>query len=88
MERIDDTYRISTGKEFYANRGILGLNIEEDKVFGSYLYDGYDGFNWTDGSKNSLELTQEERKEIADYMINLWKQWGEYSATKPQEGNQ
>jgi len=55
----------TTGREFYANCHIVGINPALE------LYEGYDGeVYWDD-----LPLTQPEREELADYMIGLWTQF-------------
>lgn len=58
--KIDkDTLIFSTGKETYANLGIVGLG-------NGHLSSGYD-----DGLGG--ELTDDEIKELAAYMIEAWK---------------
>ena len=61
-----DDYKLSTGKELSANRGIIGidplLNISE----------GYDG-----EIDDDYLLTKEEKIEVADYMISLWEKYKE-----------
>jgi hypothetical protein len=51
----------STGKEFYANKGIIGLNRDLE------IFEGYDG------GINQREFTKQEREELSDYMIDLWQ---------------
>ena len=65
MKRIEDGYVLSTGKEFYANNGIIGIRE------GSCLFDG------SDGSIDEKKLTSEEMVEIADYMIDVWRLYRE-----------
>ena len=68
----DNTYRLKSGREFYANRWILGLAPDDDSLF-----HGYDGEAWIYESHNySQEFTPEERKEIAEYMVRMWRAWG------------
>jgi hypothetical protein len=63
--RIDgDTVKFRSGKEEYANCGIIGLSPDGSAAGG---YDG--GFPGYDDS----ELTKEERVELAEYMIVKWK---------------
>lgn len=59
---------LNSGKVLSANCGILGLsaNAEDSET----LFEGYDGSN---GRRE--DFTAEERKEIAEYMISLWKEW-------------
>lgn len=75
MKRDGNGYTLSTGKEFYANGGILG--IAEDGV-----YEGYDGTiethdydeDWySDGI--DVRLTQEEAVEIAECAKAMWDAW-------------
>jgi hypothetical protein len=63
-----DTYVLSSGREFYANRGILGIAPREGE-----LYEGYDGGVYID--EPGEEWTADEKRELADYMIALWSQW-------------
>lgn len=60
-----DEYELSTGKQFYANKGIIGI---ENSLIISHGYDG--GINEDD-------FTQQEKAEIADYMIDLWTKFKE-----------
>ncbi len=62
---------LSTGREFPAGFKILGLI--EDNDGGMSLTEGFDhriDF-W------SKPLTAAERKEVAEFMIERWRQWGE-----------
>ena len=69
MERIKDSYRLSTGKMIHPNRGIIGLT----EVDGLKIYEGYDG-TWTteESAFEDPELTRDEIREIASYMRDLW----------------
>lgn len=72
-----DSYLLSTGKLIHPNRGIIGLTEAEE---GLKIYEGYDG-TWitenqiegTGWTKDNIELTNEEVKEIALYMSKLWQ---------------
>lgn len=72
MERINDSYKLSTGKIIHPNNGIIGLS----EVDGFKVYEGYDG-SWstedTAYDQEDVDLTNTELKEIALYMSNLWK---------------
>lgn len=69
----EQEFVLSTGKKIYANAGILGLSAETKE---SSLFQGYDSIYDTSNEEEcSFNLTQEERKEIAEYMIDLWKEW-------------
>ena len=62
METDDDTIKFSSGREEYTNRLIIGISPNEpDEVFYGY-----------DGSFDAGGLTQDERRELADFMIDLW----------------
>lgn len=63
---MDGDFIVLDGKRIYANRGILGLNGDGE------LYYGYDGEVWQAGG-----FTLKQRREVADYMINLWNAWAE-----------
>lgn len=78
--QIENNERIvfDTGKEIYADQGIIGLDVNN-----LHIYDGYHGLIWCDsflGKNQKKFLTQEERGELADYMINKWTEFkGNYS---------
>lgn len=69
MIREDDGYKLSTGKTFYANCGILGVGESLREVRTISISEGYDG------GIEAEDFTPEERKEIADYAIKLWGEW-------------
>ena len=60
-------YRLTSGKTFYANGGILGLGPDPDE----FLSEGYDG-----GVSGEKDFTRDERREIASFMIMRWHEWG------------
>lgn len=77
MERISESYELSTGKLIHPNRGIIGLT----EYGGFKIYEGYDG-TWTTEEEafdeeyielTNAELTNAEQKEIALYMSDLWR---------------
>ena len=57
----------STGKEVYANRGIIGLSPKDEG--GWEVSEGYDG------GIDHEKLTKNECTELADFMIALWQQF-------------
>lgn len=69
MKIVDwDTVVLSSGREFYAHAGILGLGA---------LHNGLTG-GWDNSVDESpTEFTIEERREIAQYMAERWLAWGE-----------
>lgn len=72
-------FRLSTGKEFYANRNILGLGPVGEYESRLSLTFGYDGGVSEDQEPNEYAenkpFTPEERNEVAEYMIALWREW-------------
>ncbi len=85
-------YRLSTGREFSAHLGILGLGPGDD------LYAGYDdgvGYIYSPGETDDTpapedewdeaEFTPEERREIAAMMIERWRRWGMFPSAERQE---
>jgi len=59
-----DEFRLSTGRIFYANCHIIGLSPD-----GRHPREGYDG------GIDTSDWTSVEKKELAEYMIALWKKW-------------
>lgn len=57
-----------TGRKVYAEFGVLGLCPNTNKV-----HHGFEG-SFVPHSGN---LTGPEKREIADYMVKLWKRFGE-----------
>ena len=76
MIETDEGFRLTSGKEFYANGGILGLSPTSLD-----LCEGYDGIVEMVGPNEKpypdaeVVFTDAERQEIADYMISLWRAW-------------
>ena len=60
-----DTLVFSTGKEIYANHGIVGINPSLG------IFEGYDDDLYPES------FTKDEKIELADYMIGLWKKFRE-----------
>ena len=79
MEVIsNDNYRLSTGREFYANHLIIGMDPSLECVY--YGYDGHiQGACRHETTKNITDLkeswTLSERQELANYMIKLWQDY-------------
>ena len=60
-----------SGKSFEANGGILGLSETLS------ITEGYDRAIVLDDEQFAdAAFNEEERQEIANYMVDLWKQWG------------
>lgn len=75
----DDIYTLASGKDFYANNGIVGLAPGRAAVS-----EGYDGTAimecnerpcWSCYEDPPEYLSPAEVIEIADYMIALWAAW-------------
>ncbi len=65
--RIDgDTVKFRTGREEYANCGIVGIS-SDGNVSGGYD----DGF----GYGHDVPMSKKERVELAEHMILLWKKF-------------
>ena len=62
----------TTGREFYANHGIIGLSAEDGTV-----YEGYDGHLWETPADldGPSFLTAQEVMELRDFMIATWTKW-------------
>lgn len=76
MKPTSSSVILSTGREVNANEGILAVSEgREDwgKNGDVVLTDGYDGYSYADS--NESPLTKEEKLEIANYYIGLWKKW-------------
>jgi hypothetical protein len=84
MKRIDsETYRLSSGREFYANDGLISIAREADGTFS--IREGYDGDingmddagDWMDDVEIKQIWSADERKELADFMIAQWTDFKE-----------
>lgn len=79
MERTADGYKLSTGREVYANGGIIGIGERASgSLFASQGYDGHlsgDDSFVVDAEDLDELFTPAERQEIAAYMIKLWQEW-------------
>jgi hypothetical protein len=65
---------LSSGRELRPNRGIFG--ISETTQPGS-LFNGYDSTEYVDQDNPwHRPWTEEERRELAEYMISLWEKFG------------
>lgn len=61
-----DTIRLPSGRTFYANRGIVGINADCDEIS-----EGYDGEVVVD-ERDADPWTALEKIELADMMIARW----------------
>lgn len=78
MKIEKDSIIFNSGKERYANFGIIGIS-PRGGVFG-----GYDDSFWYSECDESEELTTEERIELAKYMILEWQKF-KNTANKEKE---
>lgn len=65
MKYDSDHYELSSGRRFYANRGILGIGDDAEPL---QVSEGYDG-----GVGGPDDFSESERREIADFMIARWQ---------------
>jgi hypothetical protein len=84
MKRIDrKTYRLSSGREFSANQGLISISRNEDGTF--TIREGYDGgidgiedpWEGMDESEIEQVWSRDERRELADFMIAQWADFKE-----------
>ena len=83
MEPHGNGFKLAcSGREFYANCGIIGLRDDDDADnFGRVFFEGYDGSrritpeSWDTDPDDGQDWTAEEKAELANYMINLWQRW-------------
>jgi hypothetical protein len=74
MRRDKDHFELSSGKRFYAHAGLLSVRAADASLF--YGYDGYVEYVPEGEKPGEGDLTPEERAEIAEYMMELWREWG------------
>jgi hypothetical protein len=76
MQRKDcDHYVLSTGREFHANLGIIGIAQQSEDNTGYCRVHGYELGEGLDSSLDADEQTWTlaEKEELADYMIEQWQ---------------
>ena len=70
---MTDTIVLSTGRLFYGNNGIVGINGE------GKLSTGYDNHlsveDWNDERGDFDPWTKEDKIALADLMIERWAKW-------------
>lgn len=67
----------SSGREFPVVLGMVGLSLDGECPSAGCdgpLFWGIDGHTSPDFGK--LEITQAERRELADHMMKMWDEWG------------
>jgi hypothetical protein len=88
MISTKDGFKLSTGKEFYANCSLLSVSPSTHALF-----EGYDGdvseMTFNESTKQCDPMfTPEERHEISQYMQNLWAAWEMEPATSDGDSAQ
>lgn len=70
MEDLDyKVYKLSTGKMFCPRAACMFLyeiKKGEGGNVGDFMYEVADGYN------NAVDLTKDEAKEVAEYMVKIW----------------
>lgn len=71
-----DQYKFESSGRAFSTYGCDGISLsKEGKV--RHGYDGYLELKDEQGKENyELELTDEEKKELAQFMVNEWSAWG------------
>jgi hypothetical protein len=73
-----DSLKLKSGREIYANHGIIGLAPDDDEYFD--LTEGYDSQistgDWDDNGKYT-QWPKEDIVEICDIMIERWTKFKE-----------
>ena len=64
-----DQWESSTGRTLYAHTDLLSVQDGN-----ATLFYGFDGGH---GSLDSIDLDHEERRALAEIMIERWKRWAE-----------
>ncbi len=63
----DDIFALPSGRTFYANQGIIGIDP------GGSISQGYDGGLEPSGEG---DFTPDERRQLAEMMIERWRKFG------------
>jgi hypothetical protein len=73
------TMVFSTGRKINTNSGIIGIDAKGN------IFEGYDGeLTVRDDVLNADGLNRIERRELADYMIDLWRMFKENAEFVPE----
>ena len=67
----------SNGRKEYANNGILGISEGYDDIFGKITVEVSEGYDGGFGGFCEQIFTKEEKRELADWAIELWNRWVE-----------
>lgn len=73
----DDTYELSTGRQFYANNGTLGLSPDHSTGGVDYGADGSVCLDDDYSKGHPRAWTPAEKRELGEFMIALWTAWTE-----------
>lgn len=77
MKVDEDNIILSTGKEFYANNGLIGIGRDEKGRI--EISGGYD--QMVDYGDRPSIFSHQEKLEIFEYMIILWREWANSNPT-------
>ncbi len=86
----NDTFELSGGRRFNANKSLIGIGPETIGE-GNYppgVCEGYDGTLFYESEEEypqAWRWTSQEKVELADYMIELWKLFRERHITSVSE---
>lgn len=69
------TAYFSSGRTAYCNAGIIGIDPDLE------LSEGYDG-GFSIDPYNTGPITPDERREMAEYMIDLWRRYAALETSK------
>lgn len=65
----NDFYTLSTGREFYANHGVIGMGAFKRSEFGIFALCLSEG---ADGGIDTEDFSTREQLEVANYIIKQW----------------
>lgn len=66
---VKNDITLPSGVKLYANNGIMGIVRNKGDI---ELYGGYDG----PLLRYEKELSDEDRKALAEHVIEIWREWG------------
>jgi hypothetical protein len=87
FDKATNRYVLASGRRIYAHDGVLGLKPGVDADSGR-LAGGYDDMIedqnglLVEEDGDDARLTAAERQEIADIMIDGWRQWASQTSQK------
>jgi len=79
MEYLRDRFILSSGRIVPANNGNVSVRRDDN---GFHIYEGYDscilgasGEAWWEDPERDPNWTNEEKRELADYVIQQWQEY-------------